>query len=228
MRRDITIVAEPRDLRGKNEARRLRARGLAPAVIYGAGKDSQAVAVNPKDVNKILHSATGHNTLFNVQTNGDSALVMIVDWQRHPLRENLLHLDLKRIDPNQRLRVKVPVATTGEPRGVKEQGGIFEILTREVEVECLPDEIPDAFRVDVTGMMLGENLRAGELKMEGSVKLMVAADLVVAHVVAPRAAATTDATAEAAAPATAEPEVIKKGKKEEEGAASDKDKEKKK
>ena len=120
MRRDITIVAEPRDLRGKNEARRLRARGLAPAVIYGAGKDSQAVAVNPKDVNKILHSATGHNTLFNVQTNGDTALVMIVDWQRHPLRENLLHLDLKRIDPNQRLRVKVPVATMGEPRGVKD------------------------------------------------------------------------------------------------------------
>jgi len=229
MRRDITIVAEPRELRGKNEARRLRARGLAPAVIYGAGKEAQAVAVNPKEVNKILHSATGHNTLFNVQTNGDTALVMIVDWQRHPLRENLLHLDLKRIDLNQRLKVKVPVATTGEPRGVKEQGGIFEILTREVEVECLPDEIPDAFRVDVTQMMLGENLRAGELKLEGSVKLMMAPDLVVAHVVAPRAAvAAESATEEAAAPATAEPEVIKKGKKEEEGAAAEKEKEKKK
>ena len=218
MRKDITIVAEPRDTRGKNEARRLRARGLAPAVIYGAGRDAQAVSVDPKEVNKILHSATGQNTLFNVTANGESALVMIVDWQRHPLRENLLHLDLKRIDPNERLTVKIPVITKGEARGVKEQGGIFEIVNREVEIECLPDEIPEGFTVDVSGFMLGHNLRASELPLSGSMKLVSNPDVVLAHVVTPRAVAAETPAAEEAAPAAAEPEVIKKGKKEEEGA----------
>jgi large subunit ribosomal protein L25 len=210
---------EPRKSRGKNEARRLRARGLTPAVIYGTGTEPQAVAVNPKEVNKILHSATGQNTLFNVQANGESSLVMIVDFQRHPLRENLLHVDLKRIDPSKPLLAKVHVQTSGEPRGVKEQGGLFEVVTRQVEIECLPDDIPEMFRVDVSALMLGQNLRAGQIAIPEKIRLVSNPDTVIAHVVAVRATAeATEATAEGAAPAAAEPEVIKKGKKEEEGA----------
>jgi len=221
MRKDISITVEPRKSRGKNEARRLRARGLTPAVIYGTGAESQAVAINPKEVNKILHSATGQNTLFNVQANGESALVMIVDFQRHPLRENLLHVDMKRIDPTKPLLAKVHVQTTGEPRGVKEQGGLFEIVTRQVEVECLPDDIPDMFRVDVHDLMLGQNFRAGQITMPEKIRLVSSPDTVIAHVVAVRATVeVAEATAEGAAPAAAEPEVIKKGKKEEEGAAA--------
>jgi large subunit ribosomal protein L25 len=220
MRKDISITVEPRTSRGKNEARRLRARGLTPAVIYGTGTEPQAVAVNPKEVNKILHSATGQNTLFNIQANGESSLVMIVDFQRHPLRENLLHVDLKRIDPSKPLLAKVYVQTTGEPRGVKEQGGLFEIVSRQVEIECLPDEIPEMFRVDVSGLMLGQNLRASQIAIPEKIRLVSNPDSVIAHVVAVRATVeeAAEATAEGAAPAAAEPEVIKKGRKEEEGA----------
>ena len=231
MRKDISITVEPRQSRGKNEARRLRARGLTPAVIYGTGTEPQAVAVNPKEVNKILHSATGQNTLFNVQTNGESSLVMIVDFQRHPLRENLLHVDLKRIDPTKPLLAKVYVQTSGEPRGVKEQGGLFEIVTRQIEIECLPDDIPEMFRADVSGLMLGQSLRAGQIALPEKIRLVSNPDTVIAHVVAVRAVAeATEPTAEGAAPAAAEPEVIKKGKKEEEGApaAGEKEKEKEK
>jgi large subunit ribosomal protein L25 len=224
MKKDITINAEPRESRGKNEARRLRARGMAPAIVYGAGKDPVAVAVNPKDLNRILHSAAGHNTIFSVQvTGGETTPVMVVDWQNDPVKEDLLHVDLKRIDMTKRIVVKVPVHTHGDARGVKEQGGLFELVTREVEIECLPDEIPEAFNMDVRSLLIGQNLRASDIPMEGSMKLVSPADAVLAHVVALRAAAEEAAPAEVAAP-TAEPEVIKKGKKEEEAAAEEKKK----
>lgn len=220
MKKDITITAEPRDARGKNEARRLRARGFAPAVVYGAGKDSIPVTVNPREINRILHSATGHNTIFEVQIGAvETARVMVVDWLNDPVKDNLLHVDLKRIDMTRRIAVKVPVHTHSEPRGVKEQGGLFEIVNREIEVECLPDDIPEAFNIDVKGLMLGENIRASEMPLTGSMKLLSAPELVICHVVAPRAVAVVEeAVVEGAAPAAAEPEVIKKGKKEEEAA----------
>src|SRR5882762_3592011 len=161
MRKDITIVAERRDSRGKNEARRLRAAGSAPAVLYGSGGEAVAVAVSPKEVNKILHSKTGHNTIFNIAiTGGETSPVMIVDWQNDPIKDNLLHVDLKRIDLTKRIRVKVPVHTTGEPKGVKLQGGLHELITREVEIECLPDDIPEHFTVDATELMIGGSIRA--------------------------------------------------------------------
>jgi large subunit ribosomal protein L25 len=224
MKKDITITAEPRDTRGKNEARRLRARGLAPAVVYGAGKDSVAVAVNPREVNKILHSATGHNTIFEVNIKTvETSPVMMVDWQLDPVKDTLLHVDLKRIDMTKRIVVKVPVHTEHEPRGVKEQSGLFEIVSREIEIECLPDDIPEAFTVDVRQLMLHQSVRASEIPMSGSMKLVSHGDTVICHVVALRAATEAAPDAEAAAPAAAaEPEVIKKGKKEEEGAAPEK------
>ena len=221
MKNDITIVAEPRQSRGKNEARRLRASGMAPAVVYGAKLDAIPVSLSPKEVRKILNSTTGHNTIFNVAVNGgETTPVMIVDWQSDPVRETLLHVDLKRIDLTKRMAVKVPVHTTGEAKGVKIQGGLFEIVTREIEIECLPNEIPDGFTVDVSELMIGQNLRASDIPVTGSLKLLSPPDQVIAHVVTMKAEEVAPATPEAgAAPVAAEPEVIKKGKKEEEAPA---------
>jgi large subunit ribosomal protein L25 len=144
---------------------------------------------------------------------------MIVDWLRDPIKDNLLHIDLKRIDLAKRLRVKIPVHALGEPQGVKLQGGLHEAITREIEIECLPDEIPEEFTVDVSPLMIGQSIRANEVPLTGSMKLVSAPESVISHVVALKAEA-EPAAAEGAAPAAAaEPEVIKKGKKDEEGAA---------
>jgi large subunit ribosomal protein L25 len=221
MRKDITIVAERRESRGKNEARRLRAAGAAPAVLYGSGGDAVPVAVSPKEVNKILHSKTGHNTIFTIAiTGGETSPVMIVDWQNDPVKDNLLHVDLKRIDLTKRIRVKVPVHTHGEPKGVKLQGGLHELITREIEIECLPDDIPEHFVVDVTELTMGQSIRAGEIALPESIILVSPADSVISHIVALKAEEEPAAAATEGAPAaSSEPEVIKKGKKEEEGAA---------
>lgn len=220
MRKDITVAAEARDSRGKNEARRLRASGFMPAVVYGGTGTPEPIAVNPKEVAKILHSTTGHNTIFNLSVKGANTPVMVVDWQYDPIKGSLLHVDLKRIDLAQRLTVKVPVITQGDPKGVKLQGGIHEIVTREIEIECLPDDIPEQFSVDVSGLSIGESVRAGDIPLSGSMKLRSLPDAVISHVVSLRAEETTAAATggEAAAPA-GEPEVIKKGKKEAEGGA---------
>lgn len=217
MRRDLTVAAESRDSRGKNEARRLRAKGSVPAVIYGGPAGPSPVAVNPKEVSRILNSRTGHNTIFNMSiTGGDTTPVMIVDWQFDPIKDSLLHVDLKRIDLTKRITVNVPVLTQGDPKGVKIQGGIHEVITREIEIECLPDEIPEEFTVNVSELMIGQSVRAGDIPLPGSMRLLSAADSVISHVVSLRAEETTTAEAGVAAPVAAEPEVIKKGKKEEE------------
>jgi large subunit ribosomal protein L25 len=230
MRKDITIEAQPRSTRGKNEARRLRAAGSAPGVVYGTGGDSIAVAVSPKEVTKILHSKTGHNTIFNIKVNGgETTPVMIVDWQNDPIKDTLLHVDLKRIDLTARIRVKVPVVTVGDPKGVKIQGGLHEVITREVEIECLPDDIPEHFTVDVSELMMNQSIRASQVQMAGSMKLVSNPEAVISHIVALKAEEAPAAAAEGAAPAAAaEPEVIKKGKKEEEGAAPAAEEKKKK
>jgi large subunit ribosomal protein L25 len=225
MRKDVTVSAEPRDTRGKNEARRLRAKGMAPAVVYGVKDNAIAVSLDPGDVQKILRSSTGHNTIFNLSIQGVEATpAMIIDWQKDPVKETLLHVDLKRIDLTKKIVVKVRVQTTGEPQGVKIQGGLFEVITREVEIECLPDDIPELFTLDAGALMIGENLRASDIPLAGSIKLMSPPDQVIAHVVTMRAEETTttaEAGAEGAAATPAEPEVIKKGKKEEEGEAAE-------
>lgn len=229
MRKDITVAAEARPARGKNEARRLRVKGMAPAVLYGSGGPAVAVAVSPKEVSKILHSSTGHNTIFNLSIqDGEATPVMIVDWQSDPVSERLLHVDLKRIDLTKRIAVKVRVQTAGEPKGVKIQGGLLEVITREIEIECLPDEIPEFYTVDVTELMIGQNLRASDIPLGGTVKLLSSPEQVMAHVVALKAEEVAAPAAEGAAAAPAEPEVIKKGKKEEEGEAEAAEKGKKK
>jgi large subunit ribosomal protein L25 len=223
VRKEITVAAQPRESRGKNEARRTRRAGLIPAVVYGAYKDPVPVAVSPKAILQIVHSASGYNTIFNLDIEGrENTAVMVVDHQNDPIRGTLLHADLKRIDLTKRLRVSIPIGTQGEPKGVKTQGGLLEIITREAEIECLPDEIPEHFTVDVTELMMGQSKRFSDLPMSGSMKLLGSPDTVIAHIVAMRAeevkpAAEAAPTAEAAATpaAGAEPEVIKKGKKEE-------------
>jgi large subunit ribosomal protein L25 len=219
MKTEITVNAEPRETRGKNEARRLRVKGLTPAVLYGANQASVAVAVNPKEVNKILHSKAGHNTIFNLAVQGgEDTPVMIVDWQNDPVKDNLLHVDLKRIDLTERIVVKVRVHVTGEAKGVKIQGGLLEVIGREVEIDCLPDEIPQQFTVDVTELMLGQNLRASDIALTGSMKLLSPPEHVIAHVILMKAEVVETPAAEVVAEAgatPAEPEVIKKGKKEE-------------
>jgi large subunit ribosomal protein L25 len=227
MRKDITVTAETRSGRGKNEARRLRVAGSTPGVLYGVSDTSVALAVNPKEIGRILNSKTGQNTIFNLAvTDGENTPVMVVAWQTDPVKNNLLHVDLKRIDLNQRIAVRIPVHTSGEPTGVKLQGGLHELITREVEIECLPDEIPEEFTVDVSELSIGQSIRAGALPLIGSMKLVSPAEAVISHVVAMKAEVVETPAVEGAATAAtpAEPEVIKKGKKEEEGAPEEKKK----
>ena len=214
MRKDVTVAAEIRESRGKNEARRLRVKGSVPAVVYGGPTAPEAVAVSPKELVKILNSKAGHNTIFNLNVGGgENTPVMIVDWQFDPVKDSLLHADLKRIDLSQRISVNVPVLTQGDPRGVKLQGGIHEIVTRELEIECLPDDIPEQFVVDVTELNVGQSIRASDIPLSGSMKLLTLPDAVISHVVSLKAEEAAPA-AEVAVPGS-EPEVIKKGKKEE-------------
>jgi large subunit ribosomal protein L25 len=222
MRKDITISGEAREKRGKNEARRLRARGMVPAIVYGTGSEPVAVAIDPKAVTGILKSGSGHNTIFDIDIQGAKAPVMIVDWQHEPIRSRLLHVDLLRIDLSKKVVVKVPVHTHGDPVGVKIQGGQHEIISRDVQVECLPDDIPERFDIDVTGLSVGQSIRASEIPLTGSMRLISPADAVISHVIGVRATAEDPA----AVAAVAEPEVVKKGKKDEDAAAKD-DKKKK-
>ena len=230
MRKDITVTAEVRSSRGKNEARRTRRAGQIPAVLYGAFQDPVSVAVSPREILKIVHSNTGYNTIFSLAVQGgETTPVMVVDHQVDPVRGTLLHADLKRIDLTKRIRVSVPVHTAGEPKGVKVQGGLLEIITRSIEIECLPDEIPEGFTVDVTELMIGQSKRASDVALSGSMKLVSAPETVIAHIVTLRAeevAAPAEVAAPVAGATAAEPEVIKKGKKDEEAPAEEKGKKK--
>jgi large subunit ribosomal protein L25 len=229
MRKDITVAAEVRSSRGKNEAHRTRAAGQIPAVVYGAFQDPIAVAVNPREIVKITRSATGFNTIFTLAVaGGETTPVMVVDQQVDPIRGTLLHADFKRIDLTKHVRVSVPVITEGEPKGVKVQGGLLEIITRAIEIEVLPDDIPEHFVVDVSELMVGQSKRASDVGLSGSMKLTSSPDTVIAHIVTLKAEEAPAAEGAAPAAPAAEPEVVKKGKKEEEAPAADKDKGKKK
>ena len=217
----VEATQRPADSRGKNEARRVRVTGMIPAVVYGAQKDSVAVTVNPKHITKILHSDSGHNTIFDLQIGSAKEKVMIVDWQYEPMKDRLLHIDLKRIDMSKSIRVSVPVSLIGVPEGVKTQGGILDQVVREVEIECLPSDIPSHIDVNVEHLMFGDVVRVSDLPHGGKLKFLTAEDQTIAHVTAVKEEVVETPVDAAAAPVSAEPEVIKKGKQEttEEGAA---------
>jgi large subunit ribosomal protein L25 len=220
------VEARPRgeSSRGKNEARRLRASGRVPGVVYGAKKPSLAVSVDPKQISRIMQSESGHNTIFELQLDGEQARVMIVDWQYDPMNGKLLHIDLKRIAMDERIKVQVPIHLVGEAEGVKQQGGILDQVLREVEIECLPSDIPSHIDADVSHLVFGTVLRVADLPHTGSLRFLTDPGQTVAHItsVKEEVAPTPETVAAEAAAAPAEPEVIKKGKQEteEEGAAA--------
>ena len=226
-----TLEAQPRTPGTKNDARRVRREGRIPAVVYGAGKSSLPVVVDPRQVSRILHSETGHNSVFDLALDGEKTKAMIVDWQYEPIKGSLLHIDLKRIAMDQKLRVNVPIELVGDPEGVKTQGGLLEQIVREVEVECLPADIPNVIELNVAALDFGVVLRVSDLPKSDKVKFVTDADQPVAHIISIKEeeVATPEATAADAAAAPAEPEVIKKGKQEteEEGEAPAEKKEKK-
>ncbi|HMD42985.1 MAG TPA: 50S ribosomal protein L25 [Candidatus Acidoferrum sp.] len=215
----IIVEGAPRDTRGKNEARRMRGSGRVPATLYGGKGEAISLAVNTKQVTAILRSETGHNTLFQVDLGGKHEPAIVKDWQVDPVSGRLLHVDLLRIAMDVRMKVKVPIHTFGEPAGVKVDGGVYEVVTREVEIECLPADIPTEFKVDISGLRLNQNLRASDLPLDPKkMKLLTDPERVLSHVVTLRAEEEKPADVVAVAGATpAEPEVIKKGKKEVEG-----------
>jgi len=224
------LEANPREAGTKNHARRVRREGKIPAVVYGAGKDAMPVSVDPRHVLRILRSDSGHNTIFDLalkageNTKSETAKAMIVDWQYEPIKGHLLHIDLKRIAMDKALRVNVPIMLQGVPAGVKTEGGILEQMLREVEIECLPGDIPSHIDVDVSELTFGKVLRVEDLPHNEKLKFLTEANQPVAHVtsVKEEVVAAPEAVAAEAGAAPAEPEVIKKGKAEteEEGEAA--------
>ncbi len=217
------LEAQPREAGTKNDARRVRREGKIPAVVYGAGKDALTVSVDPRQVSRILHSETGHNTVFDLAMDGERTKAMIVDWQYEPIKGSLLHIDLKRIAMDKKLTVNVPIELVGEPAGVKQQGGILEQITREVEVECLPGDIPNEIELNVSELVFGTVLRISDLPKNDKIEYLTDPEQPVAHIITIKEeeVPAAEAIAGEAAAAPAEPEVIKKGKQEttEEGAA---------
>jgi len=211
------VVATPREGRfNKNAARRVRVDGKIPAVVYGAGQDSVAVTVDPRIITKILHSDSGHNTIFDLEVAGSPTVkAMVVDWQNEPIKGALLHIDLKRIAMDKAIRVSVPVQLIGIPVGVKTQGGILEHVLREVEIECLPSDIPSHLDGDVSLLEINQAIHVSDLPHSGSIKFLDDEGLTVAHVsmIKEEVVAVEEVVAEAV-----EPEVVKKGKGETEAA----------
>src|SRR5580692_10011202 len=217
------LEAQPREAGTKNLARRVRKEGKIPAVVYGAGKESLPITVDPRHVQRILNSETGHNTIFDLAlSGGESSKAMIVDWQYEPIKGKLLHIDLKRIAMDKALKVSVPIFLRGEAAGVKQEGGILEQILREVEIECLPADIPSHVDADVSELVFGKVLRVSDLPHSEKIKFITDPNQPVAHVTAVKeeVVATPEAVAAEAGAVPAEPEVIKKGKQEtdEEGA----------
>jgi large subunit ribosomal protein L25 len=226
------VIATPRKGKfNKNAARRVRAAGKIPAVLYGTGQEPVAVEVDPKQISRILYSESGHNTIFDVEVAGQpSAKAMIVDWQHEPIKDKLIHIDLKRIALDKVLRLHVRVKLLGTPVGVKTEGGILDQVLREVEIACLPADIPSHIDVDVSGLGMHQVLRVNGLPHSDKIKYLTPEDATVAHVIhireevvaAPEAvegAAAGTAAAPGTPAAPAEPEVAKKGKAEAEAPA---------
>jgi large subunit ribosomal protein L25 len=220
---EATLEATRRDTIGKNEARRTRRAGLVPAVLYGAagdgvGKEATAIAVNPRALLRILHSESGANTLISLQLAGaGDTRVLVKEYQLDPVTHEVLHADFYRVAMDRMIQVTIPVVVKGEPKGVKQQGGVLEFIRREIEIECLPGDIPENVEVNVDELMLNQGIRVRDLAGNPKWKPVSEADMMLVHVIMPKAEeAPAPAEAAAAVPAApAEPEVIKKGKKEE-------------
>jgi len=221
---EALLEAKAREVGGKNEARRTRREGRVPAVLYGATKErgkqeGTAIAVDPKALRRILHSESGANTLISLKLDGSAdARVLIKDYQLDPVTHEILHADFYRVAMDRALRVTIPVIVKGEAKGIKQQGGILEFVRREIEVECLPADIPEHVEADISELMLHQGIRVRDIATSPKWKPVSDPDMMLVHVIMPKAeeAAATAEAVVATPTATAEPEVIKKGKKEDE------------
>ena len=219
---EAVLEAQARDTFGKNEARRTRRGGQVPGVLYGGdGKGATPIAVPPKALLKILHSDAGQNTLISLKlAGGGDSRVLVKDFQLDPITHEVLHVDFFKIAMDKLLQVTIPIVVHGEPKGVKQQGGILEFIRREVVIEVLPADIPEHIDVDVTELMLHQGIRVRDIPTSAKWKAITEGEAMLVHVIMPKAEEAPAPAAEgavAAAPvAAAEPEVIKKGKKEDE------------
>jgi large subunit ribosomal protein L25 len=226
---EAILEATVRDSFGKNEARRTRASGRVPAVVYGAtteggSREATAIAVEPRALLKILHSEAGANTLISLKLSGGDARVLIKEYQLDPVTHAVLHADFYRVRMDRTIHVTIPVIVKGEPKGVKQQGGLLEFIRREIEVECLPADIPESVEVDVTELMLHDGVRVRDIATDPRWKSVSDPEMMLVHVILPKAeevAATPETVAAAATATPAEPEVLKKGKKDEDDEKKD-------
>jgi len=211
----IVVEAQRRNPGGKNVNRRMRKSGQIPAVVYGAGKAPLPLTVDPGVISGILHSASGHNTIFSLSVEGSQSNVMVKDYQLDPVRGRIIHADLYEIAMDQLLKLTVDIEIVGEAEGVKVGGGIMDTVTRSLEVECLPADIPESIKVDVTQLKINDYIRVKNLPADPKVKILSDSEVVIVTVVPPVKEEVVQPVEAAAAPA--EPEVIKKGKAVEEG-----------
>ena len=228
---ETTLDAIQRETFGKNEARRIRREGKVPAVLYGGDtKGATPIAVEPRALLKILHSESGQNTLISLKLAGaGDTRVLVKDFQVDPVTHHVLHADFYRVAMDKLIQVTIPVTVHGEPKGVKQQGGILEFIRREIVIECLPADIPEHVDIDVSELMLHQGIRVRDIATDPKWKPVTEGDAMLVHVIMPKAeeVPTPETTAAAATATPAEPEVIKKGKKEEEGEEKEKEEKKK-
>jgi large subunit ribosomal protein L25 len=209
------IEVQTRTPGGKNVNKRLRKMGKIPAVIYSPGKPPVVISVNPSEVKTILHSESGRNTIFGISVDGsEQNNAMVKDYQLDPVHGNLIHTDFLEIAMDRLLDLTVNIEVTGEAEGVKLDGGIMDLVTRSIEVECLPADIPESIKVDVTHLKINDYIRVKNIQTDAKVKILTDPEVVIVTIVPP---IKEEAPVEAAAVETAEPEVIKKGKVAEEG-----------
>ena len=216
---DIVVAAEARESRGKNEAKRLRARGRIPAIVYAPGKENVAVSVSPRELAVVFKTGAAENTLVDLELGGKKRKVILKDYQVHPVRPEFLHADFYEVALDKAIHVKVHIELQGIPIGVKRDGGLLEFVTREIMISCLPLDIPKKFVVDVAPLEIGGEVRVSAVPMPDKVKVLTDGDLLLAHVVTKHAEEAVAAPAEGAVVA-AEPEVAKKGKAPVEGEAA--------
>ncbi len=226
---EAILEATARETSGKNEARRTRREGKVPGVLYGGdGGRAVSIAVDPRELLKILHSESGQNTLISLKLAGADARVLVKDFQLDPITHQLLHADFYRIAMDKVLQVTIPVIVRGEPKGVKQQGGVLEFIRREIAIECLPADIPEHIEIDVSELMLHQGVRVRDVPIDPKWTPLTEPDTMLLHIIMPKAEEVPAPAEAVAAAAPAEPEVIKKGKKEEEEEKEEKEKEKKK
>ena len=188
LEQQIELEASVREGRGKGPARRLRKQGQIPAILYGLSKESVALTLDTKAMTRILESPAGHNQIVNLKVpGGEPAAAMAVDWQVDPVRGSLLHVDMQRVDLKRKLHLSVPIETVGVSVGAKEEGGIESIVTREVEIECLPLDVPARIAVDVSSLSIGDSVRMRDLTAAEEYSFVTNPDVVLVHVIAPKA-----------------------------------------